>query len=85
LAGRSAEHEGLVLTLAYTGLPWGEVVALRVRDLDLLRKRAPSPRTLSSRASRYTSAPRQRAVARYRFAAKYEPSSPITSPVKTLL
>ncbi|KHK98324.1 integrase [Microbacterium mangrovi] len=32
--------EGLyVLFLAYTGLRWGEMVALRVRDLDMLRKR----------------------------------------------
>ena len=30
----------LVLTLAYTGLRWGEAVGLRVADLDLLRKRA---------------------------------------------
>ena len=29
-----------MLTLAYTGLRWGEAVGLRVADLDLLRKRA---------------------------------------------
>jgi integrase len=40
LAAASGEHEGLVLTLAYTGLRWGEVVGLRVRDLDMLRRRA---------------------------------------------
>lgn len=39
LAAASGEYEGLVLTLAYTGLRWGEVVGLRVRDLDMLRKR----------------------------------------------
>jgi integrase len=43
--GELAEAAGdecgtLVLTLAYTGLRWGEVVGLRVSDLDLLRKRA---------------------------------------------
>jgi integrase len=40
LAAASGEFEGLVLTLAYTGLRWGEAVALSVRDLDLLRRRA---------------------------------------------
>ncbi|CPX80708.1 site-specific integrase [Mycobacteroides abscessus] len=40
LAGASGEYEGLVLTLAYTGIRWGEAVGLRVRDLDMLRKRA---------------------------------------------
>ena len=40
LATASGEHEGLVLMLAYTGLRWGEVVGLRVRDLDMLRRRA---------------------------------------------
>jgi integrase len=39
LAAASGEHEALVLMLAYTGLRWGEVVGLRVRDLNLLRKR----------------------------------------------
>ncbi len=38
--GAGNKYEGLVLTLAYTGLRWGEVVGLRVRDLDMLRKRA---------------------------------------------
>lgn len=40
LAAASGEYEALVLLLAYTGLRWGEVTGLRVRDLDLLRKRA---------------------------------------------
>jgi integrase len=40
LAAASGEHETLVLFLAYTGLRWGEAIALRVRDLDMLRKRA---------------------------------------------
>lgn len=40
LASASGDYEGLVLFLAYTGLRWGEGVGLRVRDLDLLRKRA---------------------------------------------
>ena len=29
----------VVLVLAYTGLRWGEMAALRVRDIDLLRRR----------------------------------------------
>ncbi len=40
LAAAAGEYEGLVLLLAYTGLRWGEAVALRVRDLDMLRRRA---------------------------------------------
>lgn len=34
------EHAALVYTLAYTGMRWGEVTGLRVRDLDLQRRRA---------------------------------------------
>lgn len=40
LADASGPHKALVLLLAYTGLRWGEATGLRVRDLDLLRKRA---------------------------------------------
>lgn len=40
LATASGEHAALVFMLAYTGMRWGEVTGLRVRDLDLLRKRA---------------------------------------------
>ncbi|OBB73662.1 tyrosine-type recombinase/integrase [Mycobacterium sp. 852014-52144_SCH5372336] len=40
LADAAGENGTLVLLLAYTGLRWGEAVGLRVRDLDLLRKRA---------------------------------------------
>ena len=40
LAAASGEYEGLVLMLAYTGLRWGEATGLRVRDLDMLRRRA---------------------------------------------
>lgn len=35
----AAKYPELVLALAYCGLRWGEAVALRVRDLDLGRKR----------------------------------------------
>jgi len=38
-AGRWVYYEGLMLLLAYTGLRWGEATGLRVRDLDMLRKR----------------------------------------------
>lgn len=34
-----SRHKVLVLTLAYTGLRWGEATALRVRNLNLLRRR----------------------------------------------
>lgn len=39
LAENSGSKETLVLTLAYTGLRWGEVTGLLVRDLDALRRR----------------------------------------------
>jgi len=39
LAFASGKHEALVLLLAYTGLRWGEVIALRVRDVDFTRRR----------------------------------------------
>lgn len=39
LASESGEHGTLVRFLAYTGLRWGEATALRVRHLDMLRRR----------------------------------------------
>ena len=39
LADAAGEHRALVLTLAYTGIRWGEAVALRVRDVEFLRGR----------------------------------------------
>ena len=39
LLATSATHGTVVLTLAYTGLRWGEVTGLRVRDVDLVRRR----------------------------------------------
>jgi integrase len=39
LAGESGDHRALVLTLAYTGIRWGEAVALRVRHVDEVRRR----------------------------------------------
>lgn len=39
LADESGEHRVLVLTLAYCGLRWGEAVALKVRDVQFLRRR----------------------------------------------
>ncbi len=34
-----AKHPQIVLLLAYTGIRWGELAGLRVRRLDLLRRR----------------------------------------------
>jgi len=39
LADASGSHRALVLLLAYCGLRWGEAVALRVRDVEFLRRR----------------------------------------------
>jgi integrase len=39
LADESGEHRALVLTLAYTGIRWGEAIGLRVRDVEFLRRR----------------------------------------------
>lgn len=39
LASASGEHRTLVLLLAYTGLRWGEAIGLRVRDVDIERRR----------------------------------------------
>lgn len=39
LADESGQHQALVLVLAYCGLRWGEAIALRVRDVEFLRRR----------------------------------------------
>jgi integrase len=39
LAAESGQHRALVLTLAYTGIRWGEAIGLRVRDVQFLRRR----------------------------------------------
>ena len=39
LADAAGEKRALVLVLAYCGLRWGEAIGLRVKHLDLLRKR----------------------------------------------
>lgn len=39
LADQAGPHRTLVLTLAFTGIRWGEAVALRVRDVEFLRRR----------------------------------------------
>ena len=39
LAQNSRKHATLVLALAYTGLLWGEATALRIRDVDMVRRR----------------------------------------------
>lgn len=39
LLAANAKHSTLVLVLAYTGLRWGEVTALRVRNVDRARRR----------------------------------------------
>lgn len=39
LANEAGEHRTMVLVMGYTGLRWGEVIGLRVKDLNLARQR----------------------------------------------
>lgn len=39
LSGEVATHPQVILFLAYTGLRWGEMAALKVRSFDMLRRR----------------------------------------------
>jgi integrase len=39
LADAAGRHGALVLVLAYCGLRWGEAIALKVRDIEFLRRR----------------------------------------------
>ena len=39
LAHEAGDSSGVVLVLAYTGIRWGEMIALRVRDVDATRRR----------------------------------------------
>lgn len=39
LADEAGEHGTLVLTLAFCGLRWGEAIALRVHDIEFLKRR----------------------------------------------
>src|SRR6185503_20971725 len=39
LAEESGRHADLVLTLAFTGLRWGEAIALTVADIEFLKRR----------------------------------------------
>ncbi|TLF58470.1 tyrosine-type recombinase/integrase [Nocardia cyriacigeorgica] len=39
LADQAPKHRAIVLLLSYCGLRWGELAALRVRDVDFLRRR----------------------------------------------
>ncbi|WP_096905841.1 site-specific integrase [Dietzia sp. WMMA184] len=52
LASHSGERAELVLTLAYTGLRWGEAIALRRRDVDLEARRIHVDRSVTQIGSR---------------------------------
>lgn len=39
LAQNSRKHSTLIFALAYTGLRWGEATALRIRDVNTVRRR----------------------------------------------
>src|SRR5690606_27508829 len=47
IRARCADAADLVVVLAYTGLRWGEAVALRVQDVNVVRRRLRVVRTLS--------------------------------------
>lgn len=51
------EYDLLVRFLAYTGLRWGEMAALRVRRLDLLRRRATIAESVTPVAGKMTFGP----------------------------
>lgn len=56
LADAAGEYEGLVLFLAYTGLRWGGPSVCMSATSTCCASGPPSPRTLSSRGRRYSSA-----------------------------
>ncbi|WP_336652374.1 MULTISPECIES: tyrosine-type recombinase/integrase [unclassified Leucobacter] len=47
VAESAGDHKTLVLTLGYCGLRWGELVALRVADIDFARRRINVTRSVS--------------------------------------
>jgi integrase len=47
LAGTVKRHREVVRFLAYTGLRWGEMAALRVQDVDMLRRRVNVSRSVT--------------------------------------
>lgn len=57
-------YTALVLTATFTGLRWGELAALRVSDLDLLRRRLTVSQTVSRDRGRYTFAEPKTGAAR---------------------
>ena len=52
LADESGQYGPLILFLAYTGLRWGEASALRIGDVDLVRRRIDVSRAVSEPAGR---------------------------------
>lgn len=53
LASEVSRHSAIVWTLAYTGLRWGELVALRPQDVDVNRARIAITRSASKRDSSF--------------------------------
>ncbi len=47
VANESGRHRALVLTLGYCGLRWGEMVALQVADVDLVKRRISVTKSVS--------------------------------------
>lgn len=52
LADAAGRYEALVLLLGYAGLRWGEAIALRVRDVDAVRRRVIVSHTIAEDAGR---------------------------------
>jgi integrase len=58
LAGAVDRHPEVVRFLAYTGLRWGEMAALRVQDFDMLRRRVNVSRSVTESGGLVWSTPK---------------------------
>jgi integrase len=58
LAGAVDRHSEVVRFLAYTGLRWGEMAALRVQDFDMLRRRVNVSRSVTESGGLVWSTPK---------------------------
>jgi integrase len=75
----------VVLFLAYTGVHWGEMAALRVGRINFLRRRASIVKSVTLvRGSRRRANPKATTDEKCRYPGSCSPSSPRMSPAKVL-